>query len=137
LKKAILLFSAILLAGELLTWCLFYWSPANLPEHIFGPINTAGLFLILLIIIITNVFQQRAIKLGARVGFIKLVLSSVLVILLAEIGFHIFRLAILPDYTFEQMIYYASRGVIGMTVIGLVISAIVALLIRKKDKVAK
>jgi ABC-type sulfate transport system permease component len=57
--------------------------------------------------------------------------------LLAEIGFQIFRLAILPDYTFEQMIYYASRGVIVMAVICLVISAIVALLIRKKDKVAK
>jgi hypothetical protein len=135
LKKAILLFSAILLAGELLTWCLFYWSPANVPEHIYGPINTAGLFLILLIIIIINVFQQRAIKLGARVGFAKLVLSSVLVVLLAEISFQIFRFIILRDYTFEEMVYYASRGVITMAVIGLVISAIVASLTRKKGKV--
>jgi hypothetical protein len=137
LKKNILLFSAILLGGELLTWFLFYWSPANLPEHIYGPINTAGLFLILLIIIIINVFQQRAIKPGARVGFAKLVLSSTLVVLLAELGFQIFRFVILDDYTFENMVYYASRGVIVMAVIGLVISAIVALLIRKKDKVAK
>jgi hypothetical protein len=135
LKKAVLLFSAILLAGELLTWCLFYWSPANVPEHIYGPINTAGLFLILLIIIIINVFQQRAIKLGARVGFAKLVLSSVLVVLLAEISFQIFRFIILRDYTFEEMVYYASRGVITMAVIGLVISAIVASLTRKKGKV--
>ena len=101
------------------------------------PLNISGLFLLLLLSIIIFFFQKECLKSNKVITFIYLVLTSGLVVFLAEFVFQIIRFSTIVADTLNEKLYSAGRGVIVITLIGIIISLIIGTITRRKGKLVQ
>jgi hypothetical protein len=135
MRPIIIKYSIILLIGELISWWVLFYSPLNIPSHIpKTPINISGLLILSLVSIVIVFFQNESLNSNKKTTFIQLILMSGLVVFLAELVFQLIRFSTLIADTFSERLFYAIRGVIGITLMAIIISLITASIIKKRSK---
>jgi hypothetical protein len=133
----IIKYSLILFFTQLITWWLLFFSPFNIPAHIpKTKINISGICLLLSLSIIIFLSQKESLNSNKQITFIRLVLLGGLVTFFAELAFQSIRFLSLFAETFSEKLYYACRGVLGTTLIAIIISLITATIIKRRNKQA-
>ena len=100
------------------------------------PINISGLLLLVLLTIILFFFQKETLKSNKQLTLIHQILISGLVIFVAELVFQTIRLSTAVTDTITEKLYAGLRGIIGITLIGVFISLVIGVIIRRKSKPA-
>jgi len=123
--------------GELFSWWLFFYSPFSIPTYIpQSPINIPGLSLLILITITIVFLQKKTLKFKRDISFTRLVLVGGLATFCSEIIFQAIRFQSIIADTIAEKLYFASRGVIVITLLSLIISLISASFLKRKMKPA-
>ena len=116
-----------MLAGQLASFWLIFFSPFHIPASIPGtPININGLFLITLLIVVFIVFEKKYLRADPEASLWELSSMAALSLLAAEIIFQLVR-----QITFEQTdpvthLRAYLLSVLGMTLYGGFIGFLIA-----------
>jgi hypothetical protein len=133
MRKTIIKFSSILLMGLLVEWWLTQYSPLHLPVYIpHTPIRISGLLLTVLLIFVIIFFQKNLLKQYPEKTIFQLTMTGGLICLLSEIIFQLIRQPTLDSDAFVDRINNFTRGTLGMTIFGTIISFLVAFQIKTK-----
>lgn len=133
MKSIILKFSFILLLGLLVEWWLTQFSPLNLPANIpHTSIRISGLLLMALLISVLIIFQKTILQLQSEKTIFQLTMTGGLVCLIAEFFFQLIRQTTLDADKFSDRVFTFSRGTIGITIFGIIISFLVSFQLKTK-----
>lgn len=133
MRIIILKFSFILLIGLLFNWWLNKFSPLNLPQNIpRTPIRIGGLLLMILIISVLIVFQKKLLKKYPEKSIFQLTTLSGFVCLISETIFQLLRQPTLDSDFWGDRIENFAVGTIGITILGTIISFLIAFQIKTK-----
>jgi uncharacterized membrane protein YdjX (TVP38/TMEM64 family) len=133
MKEIILKYSGILLIGQIFNYWLLFYSPLDLPEQIpRTPINIGGLILLVLTTIVLIYFQKAVTKLEGRKTVLQLTFLGFIVCFIAVLLFQIVRFPTVSGNNISERIYYGMRGIVVVTLFGIIISFFIALRIKKK-----
>ena len=137
MRSIIIKFSALLLAGELFSWWLLFYSTFDIPLHIHGtPINISGLLLIILHILIIYFFQKKVLKFNRQTTVIQLTFLGGFVSFISEFVFQSIQFNTIIADTFAGKLYYACRAVIVIPIFAIFISFIIGIFLKRKAKSA-
>jgi hypothetical protein len=133
MRRTIIKFSSILLISLLAEWWLTKYSPLHLPVYIpHTPIRISGLLLMALLVFVLIIFQKNFLRRYPEKTIFQLTITSGLICLLSEIIFQLIRQQTLDSNSFVDRINNVTRGTIGMTIFGAIISFLVAFQIKTK-----
>lgn len=133
MRSTIIKYSLLLLAGQLVCWWIFFFSPFNIPEKIpYTPINISGLILVALLLSTLILAQKKCIQLQPEISIMKLTLLGSIICFSSEIIFQTVRQPTLIAYTLNEHVYYFLLGVIGITCFGAILSFMIAFQLKTK-----
>lgn len=134
MKPIIIRYSLLLLSGFLLVWGNELFSPVRLPEKIPGtPINTSGLFLLGLNLMVLIKAEKRFLKSNKDTSIVKLTQIGTTICFLAEIAFQTIRQPFIIADTFDERLHYFLLGTIGGSILGATLSFLIAFQLIRKD----
>lgn len=133
LKQTIIKYTLLLLAGQLISWWIFFFSPFNIPDKIpMTPIKTDGVILVGILLTTIIFAQKKILKLQPNITIINLTFGGTIICFFSEIIFQLVRQPTLTANTLNEYIYYFLLGVIGISFFGAVLSFLTAFQLKTK-----
>jgi hypothetical protein len=134
MKSYILKYSAIVLAGLLIQWWIFYFAPFSIPEYIpLTPIRIDGLVLVSYIVVVLIFFQRGLLKTHPDKSIFSLTCLGAFMFFLAEIIFQGIRMPTLTAESVNERLHFFLYGVLGITIFAGVFSFLVVFQLKKKN----
>ncbi len=127
MKQIFFKFSFFLLFGQLIIWWLFFYSPFQIEIKPFiFPINIHGLALFIQMLTVIIYAEKNVLKLVPKSTIQKLTSVGTIIVLCSEIIFQTIRQVTTDADNLNERLYYFFYSVIGMTLLGALISFMVA-----------
>jgi hypothetical protein len=132
-RKSIFQCAAVLLAGHIFFFWLWYYSPLTVPAMIPGtPINIHGLVLILFLVGCYLIFFKRILHEMPETSLATLTLIGGLAQLFSEAIFQLIRQTSYKNYTPLQHVYEYLGSVVFSTVMAVIIAFLIAYQMKRR-----
>ncbi len=133
MRPTIIKFILLLLAGQLISWWIIFFSPFDIPDKIpQTPIKIEGIILVGLLLTILIFAQKKFLKLQPETTITRLTLLGTIICFSSEVIFQTVRQPTLIADTLHDHIYYFLLGTIGVSFFGTALSFLIAFQLKTK-----